>query len=232
MSDTVVFVGVPHSGTIAADSGDGLAQASERGVPYCIKREGSSALTRNFNALLLACRSMTPRPTHFAMHHSDIVAQTGWLDVLLGELRAHDADVISTVMPIKDERGLSTTGAFSADFTKIKRFTMRELDATPWTFVAPPGRALAINTGLMLMRTDRPWFKDLVFRFEDEITERDGKPLVLCRSEDWLMSEFLAKAGAKVCVTRMPRAFHVGFKAWSNQGAWGTEKEEDGKWWR
>lgn len=231
MSD-LVLIGLPHSGTIAADSFDGLARASLNGVQYGIKKEGSSALTRNFNALLLACRSMTPRPTHFGMHHSDIVAQEGWLDILLGELKAHDADVISTVMPIKDERGLTTTGAFNEDFTKIKRFTMHELQALPWTFTAPPGRALAINTGLMLMRTDRPWFNDLVFRFEDEIANKDGVDMVLCRSEDWLMSEFLAKAGAKVIVTRIPRAVHVGFRAWSNQGAYGTEKEEEGKHWR
>ncbi len=229
----LVFVGLPHSGSIAADSFDGLAKASLKGVPYCIKKEGSSALTRNFNALVLACRQMRdPKPTHFAMHHSDIVAQEGWLDILLHELKAHDADVISTVMPIKDERGLTTSGAFNADFTKIKRFTMHELQALPWTFTAPAGRALAINTGLMLMRTDRPWFNDLVFRFEDEITQRDGVDLVLCRSEDWLMSEFLAKAGAKVCLTRIPRCAHIGFRAWSNQGAYGEVKEEEGKWWR
>ncbi len=228
----LVFVGVPHSGTIVADAFDGLAKASLKGVPYGVVKEGSSAITRNFNQLLLTCRKMQPRPTHFAMHHSDIVAQEGWLDILLEEMRANNADVISTVMPIKDALGLTTTGAFNADFTKIKRFTMHELQALPWTFTAPPGRALAINTGLMLIRTDRPWFDDLVFRFEDEIVQRDGVDMVLCRSEDWLMSEFLAVRGARVFVTRIPRCAHVGGNAWSNQGAYGTEKEEEGKHWR
>lgn len=227
---TLVFVGVPHGGSIVAEAHHGLAKASDS-IPYGVSFEGSSGLTRNFNQLLLNCRN-TPGITHFSMHHSDIVAEPGWLDTLMRELKHHDADVVSTIMPIKDDRGLTTTGAFSADRRKIKRFTMRELEAMPATMTAPPGRVLAVNTGLFLMRADRPWFKQLVFRIEDDIVERDGATFVSFRSEDWLFSEFLATVGAKVCVTRMVKALHVGQRAFSNQGGWGTEKEEDGKWWR
>lgn len=231
MSDRV-FIGLPHSGTITTDAFPGLCGASQS-IEYGIERQGSSALTRNFNALLLQARLMQPRPTHWGLHHSDIVAPVGWLDTLMHEMKTHDADVISTIMPIKDIRGLTTTGAFSPDFTKIKRFTMQELEALPETFGVPKsGGALAVNTGLFIMRTDRPWFDELVFRFEDEITERDGHPLVLCRSEDWLMSEFLAKAGARVFVTRKVKAFHVGQYAYPNHVPFGTEEKDDFKWYR
>lgn len=231
MTSPIVFIGIPHSGVIATDALPGLMRASSS-VMYGIERQGSSALTRNFNMLLLQCRQSNPHPTHFGLHHSDIVAQPGWLDILMGEMAKYDADVVSTVMPIKDERGFTTTGAFSDDFTKIKRFTMREIEALPETFTAPNGRALAVNTGLFVMRTDRPWFERLAFRFEDEIVERGGQQMVLCRSEDWLMSEFLAREGARVWATRKVKAYHVGQFAFPNQGGHGTEESEDPKWWR
>lgn len=230
MSD-LVLMGIPHSGTIVTDALPGLQRASDT-IQYGVMREGSSALTRNFNKLLLRCRQETPRPTHWGLHHSDIVAEPGWLDVLMAEMKSNNADFMGTVMPIKDGNGFTTTGAFSEDFRKLKRFTMSELERMPDTFCAPPGRALAVNTGLFIMRTDRPWFDDLVFRFEDDIVERDGQAMVLCRSEDWLMSEFLANRGARVFVTKKVRAHHVGVFAFPNFGWHGNTQEEDAKWFR
>ena len=45
----------------------------------------------------------------FAMLHSDVVPETGWLDLLIDEMEKHDASLISAVVPLKDKRGISWT---------------------------------------------------------------------------------------------------------------------------
>lgn len=231
---TLVFLGLPHNGEMSVGAFRGLAGASQSGIPFVFEDAASSLLQRNFNELLAKCRMHDPRPSHFALHHADIAANVGWLDIMLDEMRSLDADVISAVSPIKDHRGLTTTGRFSEDFTKLKRFTMSEIMAMPETFGAEEaGGPLAVNTGLMLIRTDRPWFDRLVFQMQDGIhADDDGKLAVWCRSEDWLASEWLHQQGARVFATRKVRLAHMGTRPFYNFVEHGTEKSEEERNWR
>lgn len=229
MSDRFVFIGLPHNGSLVPDAIHGLLSPSE-GILFTIQTSGCSLLQYNFNKLLAQARSLKdPKPTHFVLHHADIVCQRGWLNVLMSEMESHQADVISAVSPIKSEEGLTSTGAFSEDMRELKRFTMRDLAKLPETFCAPEGRALAVNTALMMVDLRQPWIKDLVFRFEDAIEENETGLTVRCRPEDWLVSEFFHRAGARVFATRKVKLAHVGVKAYSNQGDWGTLETDEPK---
>lgn len=231
---TLVFLGLPHNGTLCAQSFKGLAGATQKGVPFMFEESCSSLLARNFNELLVLCRTHDPRPTHFAMMHADICPEVGWLDVMLDEMEKFDADVISAVSPIKDSKGLTTTGRFSRDFSKLKRFTMAEIMELPETFGRPDVgyNALAVNTGLILVKTSVPWFDEMHFRMEDGIEWRDGRLIAWCRSEDWLWSEWLAAKGARVFATRRVRLAHMGQRPFYNCVRHGTETSEEERLWR
>jgi hypothetical protein len=57
---------------------------------------------------------MRPRPKYFAMMHSDIITEPGWLDVLVsildGDAETRGCDVVSCVAPIRNATGLTSTG--------------------------------------------------------------------------------------------------------------------------
>jgi hypothetical protein len=111
MSSATVYLAVPHYDCLIAQALPGLMTASQR-HRYILALEGGSLLALGFNQLW--CRALNDRReggiTHFAMHHADIEAPAGWLDRLIDEQRRVDADVLSVVVPIKDGRGLTSTG--------------------------------------------------------------------------------------------------------------------------
>lgn len=253
-----VFVALPHCGMIPTDAMGGLWMPSMR-LTCAIEDVCSSALTRNFNALLLRFRKQPAGAKFFAMHHADISVAPGWIDTLVEELEKHGADVVSAVVPIKDPHGLTTTGVFSKDGNSLRRYTMSEVMRFPETFDASTarpveltaeeklftpealatkwpdttGQALAINTGLWVMRADVPWLDKLVFKFEDEFVKgEDGEYTAVCRSEDWLFSEDLATFGAKVMATRKVRVRHWGTTAFGNDRPWGILKTDRYSRWR
>lgn len=253
-----VFVALPHCGTIVTQAIGGLFQPAMR-RSCAIEEMCSSALTRNFNGLLLRFRKQPAGAQYFAMHHADISAPQGWADTLIDELEAHGADVVSAVVPIKDPQGLTTTGIFAPDGRHLRRFSMTEIMRFPETFCAATarpvalteteaklspkaleafwpdltGQALAINTGLWVMRADVPWLDKLTFRFEDEFVEEEsGNITAVCRSEDWLFSEDLAKFGAKVFATRKVPVLHWGTLPFGNNRPWGSLKTDRMARWR
>lgn len=233
---TQVFIAVPTRGVIVTDAFAGLCCPS-LGKRQCqLQHESTSAMTRNFNKLLHDARLQKPRAQFFAMHHDDVSVPPGWVDTLIEELEKFDADVVSAVIPIKDHRGLTTTGVFSKDGHYLRRFTMREVMQYPDTFNAETcgfaGHKLVINTGLFVMRMDRPWVQKLCFRFEDEFAKTKepaperGDVDYLCRSEDWLFSEDLAVAGARVFATRKVPVRHWGTSPYGNDAAWGAWQQD------
>src|ERR1700722_2018308 len=104
-----VFLAVPHYGDLVAEALPSLITASCRTdtTRISLNTNGASLLAFNFN--LLWCAALNQRRdkslTHFAMHHADIQAEVGWLDQLIDEMAAVQADVLSVVVPIKDEKG-------------------------------------------------------------------------------------------------------------------------------
>src|SRR6266404_8904723 len=110
MSQPRVFLAVPcyhglESGAVAS-----LIGASRRAhVTACV--QPYSVLPTNFNRLW--CDALNSRGeqgwTHFAMLHSDVEAEPGWLDTLIAEQQRVQADMVSAVIAIKDGRGLTST---------------------------------------------------------------------------------------------------------------------------
>ena len=120
---------------------------------------------------------------------------TTWLDERLDELDQSKADVLSVVVAIKDANGLSSTAVDTHPF-RPKRLTFKEIAKLPTTFdredaktlynVETNGKCcLLINTGLMVIRFDRPWIEDVCFDFTNKIEKkREGYPPRV-EPEDW-----------------------------------------------
>lgn len=167
--------------------------------------------------------------THFAMLHDDIVPQPGWLDILLAEMDAHDADLISAVVPIKDHLGLTSTGIdVTGDLWNPRRLTLAEVHSLPETFGdAEAGGPLVLNTGCWVCRIDRPWAEQVCFRQQDKIVKgADGKFEPHTMPEDWDFSRQLRSHGAKLLATRKVQLYH-GLPAYTNARVWGSWKTDE-----
>lgn len=220
-----VFVGFPHGGMLCPGALVAASQASKSDV--MARAALNSILCHNFNTLW--CDALNYRAqygiTHFAMCHYDIRPEPFWVDRLFELMEVHDADIVSAVVAIKDERGLSSTGVGNFDTRRVRRLTMREVYDLPATFsVRDTGPDyLAVNTGLWLARIDTGW-ADGFPGFETHTAVRrdaEGMYQPVARSEDWLMSRWAATSGLRVFATSAVRTFHGGFKEYSNDSPWG-----------
>lgn len=236
----MVFLAAPHYGSFSPPTVAGLLTASTRFFPL-VQMECASLLAYNFNRLWAECLNLrNQKPvTHFAMLHADIGPDPGWLDVLMDEMDATGADIMSAISPIKDGRGLTSTGVLDPKDMrtppKVRRLTLKEIHALPVdTFDAEsagfPGYQFAINTGCWLARLDRPWVDKFPgFTILDSILKMPGwghMPLVF--SEDWYASQWWANNGVKVMATRKVKLTHVGAHYFRNDTPWGTESMDGG----
>ena len=230
-----VFLAVPHYNGLEAEALPSLIQASAT-ARIKLRVDGCSLLAHNFNRLW--CQALNERRplnlTHFAMHHADQGAEPGWLDTLLAELEEHQADVVSVVVPLKDDRGLTSTAIQDPETLQIRRLTLQEVFRLPETFgvhdvEGGKGATLLVNTGLWVCRlqprTDaRPWVEGFPgFQVLDAVVRGpDGLFRANVFSEDWNASAWWARHGVKVLATRKVKVRHVGRTAYPNDRAWGT----------
>jgi hypothetical protein len=232
-----VFIGVPTYDQLASQALPGLMLATQR-HRYHIRTESGSLLALMFN--FLWCRALNARAegiTHFAMHHADIEAEPGWLDVLLDELERTGADVLSAVVPIKDNRGVTSTGHADPATHRIRRLTMHEVQRLPETFGPgqlwmagkPASDYLMVNTGLWVCNLTRPWAEEVCFTVQDAIT-RDGRGRFWprCVPEDWGFSFWLQQRGLRVLATRKVKVIHHGRAGYANDRPWGEWETDKG----
>jgi hypothetical protein len=219
-----VFLAVPHYDQLAPQALDGLMLCTDR-HHFHIRCGGGSLLAMGFNSLW--CAALNTRAehawTHFAMHHSDLEAPPGWLDTLLDEMDRVRADLLSVCVPIKDQRGLLSTG-WQEESGAITRLTMAEVMKLPETFSAADlgKERLMVNTGLFVCRFDAPWVEEHAFRILDSIVKGDDgrfRPRTL--PEDWGFSAWLAGRGLRVFATRKVPVVHYGKTGFRNDSAWG-----------
>lgn len=177
--------------------------------------------------------------THFAMIHADITPSLDqdWLNVMIEEMEAFDADFISAVVPIKDGRGLTSSGIADKHnpWNPHRRFTMQEIYTMPETFTAEDigyaGWPLNHNSGLIVADLRRPiffrtkpdgelaiWFE---FRKRMWIEPTTGDVKLDGESEDWNISRRLWLEGAKTCITRKVRLKHWGMTGYPSSYPWG-----------
>ena len=233
MSEYNVFLAFPTGGNIKPCSHEAILQCSQKGLTVQEKCLQFGDIPHNFN--MLWCEALRGRDqgvTHFAMLHDDCQPQPGWLDTLLEEMDRVDADVMSTVLAIKDHRGLTTTGIRYPGTWGTRRFAMRELWRMPETFSVAetdePDAILAIGTACWACRLPKAGWPDKFpgFQNEHKITWEGGEPSPQFDSEDWLFSDWAAAQGLKVYSTRKVQMGHQGAEFYCNnspRGAWETE---------
>lgn len=234
-----IFLCMPtHNGSANLWAARAFYRAPSARLPLFYAESSRSLLANCFNLLWAGALNLakSERLTHFVMLHSDVIPEDFWVDRLYEEITRTKAAVVSTVLPIKDIQGITSTAiAAKEDPWEVeRRLTMREVYSLPETFSAAdcgyPDRALLVNTGCWI--ADLSFFEDKRIGFEvrdklivQEIiqdtptTESFVRPL--CIPEDWNFSREVHEAGGKVLATRRIKAQHVGHHAFTNEQAWG-----------
>ncbi len=172
-----------------------------------------------------------------AMLHADIVPEAGWIDILVDEMERLNADFLSVPAPIKDRRGVTSSGIGDPNnvWEPWRRFTVRELLELPETFNAEdagyPGGILLHNTGCWIANLDNPLFKetdengDVIasFKFPRRLYRaEDGTFKPAQESEDWYFSRALHRLGARTFITRKVKLIHSGVAEYPNNEPYGT----------
>jgi hypothetical protein len=210
---------------------DGAAQAfyntpCRKRVVAALLKPCSTLLTQCFNiawAQALNLREQGLPIKYFAQIHDDIEPEAWWLDTLIDELEAHGADACSAVVPIKHDKGCTSTAIATDDRWLPRRLTMHEVFDLPETFTAEDaGGPLLLNTGLWVCKLTEPWAENVCFRFENRIVKRDGLRMADALPEDWLNSYDLNSWGAKLIATRKVKLVHNGSSDYPNDRPWGT----------
>ena len=187
----------------------------------------SSALTSSFNQMWCAGLNMrlTDGITHFLLWHADVRPQgMDWLDILFQEMAMAGADVLSAIIPIKDDKGVTST-AFDVRQWQPLRVTQKQASELPETWTA---ENLLINTGLMLVDFQKPWVEQICFTVDNKI-EKDptGTWRSFFEPEDWNFSRQCRSLGVSMYVTRKIRVEHYGFKSYRSDDVWGNAVDPD-----
>lgn len=229
-----VFLVMPFYGRVEPGAARGKYVGATDGRLQLIHHEtGTSSPPHTFDCLwadALNARSSIPGGIDFfAMIHQDIIPERFWLDRLHEEIVRLKADVVSAVIPIKNQDGFCSTGIQNKDGRK--RFTMHELAGLPATFDAAsagfPGSTLLINTGLWIGDFRKPWVEQINFRHETRIEKLpDGKFKAHLEPEDWLFSRDVQDLGGKVYATRKIKAAHKGDWDFTNWDVWGAHQRD------
>ncbi len=237
-----VVLGVPFYDRIEGKSVVAWDYAIDPNGPNRVERVllGSSCLCDNFNQLF--CHALNhPKATHFAMCHVDVRPLTvHWLDRMAEEYDASGADMLSVVLPIKDDRALTSTALEHMETGRVRRLTMGEVLACPVNFDAAgagfPGWRIMVASGLWIVDLRKPcWSRQNVIKhglwFETHCRlqmDPDGLLSPVWASEDWVFSRRLHAAGARPMASRCVKATHIGSYEYANDEDWGTE-DADGE---
>ena len=231
-----ILLGIPHPGHILTKTAL-VAMSHPSGTPGVsvqVTVHQTSLLAAGFNYLWSL--GLAGDYTHFAMLHADIEPDWNWLDIMLVELERTGADLISAVAPIKDARGITSTGIGHPDiwWSPKRRLTMQEIMRLPSTFTAEdagyPDHALLINTGCWLADLSNPKWREtdadgslkVYFNIRDRIVKNGaGSYIGHTQSEDWFFSVRMHEQGLKAVATRKVQLGHYSDFAWPNYAPWG-----------
>ena len=198
------------------------------------------------------CRALNTRQANqlhwFAMLHADIGPEPWWIDKLIAEADKQQADLLSAVVPIKSQFGMTSTAIWrpGGPVGRPYRLSMAQLlhPAFPETFdihaavealarlpddlreEGLPREALLVNTGCMVLRLDRPWADERLW-FDDlnGIERVNGELQAVCKSEDWYFSHRVAQEGGQVMATKRVKLTHRGFCHFPSDHAWGQPRD-------
>lgn len=217
-----VLLAVPtYNGQLHFDTALSLIAAVQRYGNVHVMPSASSLLPVSFNNAWAA--AVKENFDIFAMIHADIGAETEWLNKLVAEMQATDADVVSAVIRIKDHRDVMSTAYWSG--TDAVPLHIDQVGKLPSTFsiedvrevVDPEAQALLVNTGCWVANLRKPWVKWRGFSILSEIAWEESGPIVQVCSEDWAMSrEIIAieNPAKKVLATTKVQTWHYGTSVW------------------
>lgn len=231
-----VFLAMPRYGLVSPEAMIGKVApcrgaADDSNGPTVVMHGdcSSSLLPHSFNVQLAEALDMRDagQVTHFAMIHSDVAPRGYWLDDLWRIMSERGDDLVSVVVPIKDQspRRTSTAIGDRDDPWTLKRFIgLDDRLRLPETFgpsdVCGPGEVLLVNTGLWLADLRRPYWDDFAFGFETRITRGDdGRRTAWVRPEDWELSRLLDRCHAPYSATWSVRVKHFGHAWWDSHDA-------------
>lgn len=236
-----VFLGMPGYGDMTAGAAQGFYHATAGkltigGMDYRVALDrvvkSGSLLAHNFNALWAGAINLDADPdgppvNYFAMLHSDVEPECGWLDTLIEEMEDRDLDMLGVVVPIKDLQGLTSIALQNPNgdsWRPLCRLTMKEIVSLPETFTADDvGHDLLLNTGCWVCRFDSEIAKQMCFTIRDAIhfdPER-GIHVAEVEPEDWGFSRQWNARGLRIGATRKVRVMHAGHMRFGNQEPWG-----------
>lgn len=248
-----VFLACPtHDGRIDVASAQGLFASATTRHMLVVAPSLNSLLSLNCNGLWAEAINQRNESgiEWFAMLHSDIGPEAGWLDKLIELAERHDADLMSTVVPIKDARGLTSTAIESNDLARgpFCRLTLRQVrhEAFPDTFdleaaasaleslprplqiANVPRTKLVCNTGCLVCRLDRPWCDPsrVFFHELNAIAQIDGRWQAIVWPEDWFFTGKVTENGGRVMATKAVRVVHRGLVEYPSDGVWGPDVDE------
>lgn len=139
--------------------------------------------------------------THFAMIHTDVDPGPNWLSVHWRILNHRKAQIVSSVIAMKDMTNTSSTGYVKRSGGSVTKLKLTETDALPPVFSIKDVRpndwqdyALCLNTGLWLADIRGTWAEKMqwVGKGGIEYNAKTGKHETYFFSEDWLESRHLA----------------------------------------
>lgn len=224
------FLGMPGYGRMTCDAARALWRASRDMDDVLAEYRQGSLLAANFNALWCTALNMLHAgrpPKYFAMLHDDIGPQDWWLDELIAELEERDLDVLGVVVPIKDNRGITSIALDrdgSSCWLPLCRLSMAEILSLPSTFTSDDvGHPLLLNTGCWVCRFDPEWVTKVHFTINDKIVF--NKSLngyqAITEPEDWFFSRLCHEIGLKLGATRKIEVTHRGEYEFGNTNVWG-----------
>ncbi len=140
------------------------------------------------------CQALNMREcgiTHWLNLHSDVGGfGAGWVGRMLGAMNGAGLQVMSAVVPFRDDSGLTST-AIATNFT-LHRLTMGDVRKMPEViFPADCNGQLLVNTGCMLWELGE-WSEQFTFSIETENYRGEfGQFRTRATTEDWSMSQWL-----------------------------------------
>ncbi len=193
----------------------------------------------NFNALW--CTALNSRKdfgwTHFAMLHQDIQPCRNWVDILVDEMAREQVDLLSVVMPIKDELGATSTAILNTQKRTTRRLTMREIvQYLPPTFrshdlkkMGHKNHLLLHGSGMWICDFSQAWVEKVWFEAPARIQQIPSGEFISCVwDEGWNFSLQLYNLGRTLACTRRTPANHLGGGVWGNEEAWGEWETDSG----
>ncbi len=239
-----VFLTMPMYGNPCPGAARAMYQYAGRNLVVHVSEPSASLLAHAFNMSVCAARNAASEGhqiDYVAMLHNDVEVvpptrpdEKLWLNILIDELESTGADIVSAVIAIKDQRGITSTAVAGDDqWNPLFRLTMKQVMALPETFsnadLGHPDRALLVNTGCWVARAGA-WLGEFPgYTIRDRLVCKEVQTAEGVRRlwhpevvpEDWGASLWLHARGMKVMATRKVKLNHVGNFRFGNDSPWG-----------